>query len=112
MSSLERLGLGGLWPYAKRCSPAAALGTADIESAIREVERVARKGFRILTLPCKPIFGSHDVAHINYNLPVFDPLWAAIQDTDLPICCHIRSCSRRTSCCSGCADHATPTCRR
>jgi predicted TIM-barrel fold metal-dependent hydrolase len=76
-------------PYAKRCSPAAALGTADIESAIREVERVARKGFRILTLPCKPIFGSHDVAHINYNLPVFDPLWAAIQDHDLSITYHV-----------------------
>ena len=30
----------------------------------------------------------------------------------LPICCHIRSYSRRTSSCVGCADHATPTRRR
>ena len=76
-------------PYVHRCSPAAALGTADIEGAIREVERVAKKGYRILTLPCKPIFGAHDVAHINYNLPVFDPLWAAIQDHDLSITYHV-----------------------
>lgn len=76
-------------PYSQRCSPAAALATADIEGAIREVERVAKKGYRILTLPCKPIFGEHDVAHINYNLPVFDPLWAAIQDHDLSITYHV-----------------------
>jgi predicted TIM-barrel fold metal-dependent hydrolase len=76
-------------PYIHRCSPAAALATADIQGAIREVERVARKGFRILTLPCKPIFGPHDVSHINYNLPVFDPLWAAIQDHDLSITYHV-----------------------
>jgi predicted TIM-barrel fold metal-dependent hydrolase len=76
-------------PYSDRCNPAAALATAGIEGAIREIERVARKGYRVLTLPCKPIFGGHDVAHINYNLPVFDPMWAAIQDHDLTITYHV-----------------------
>jgi predicted TIM-barrel fold metal-dependent hydrolase len=76
-------------PYVDRCSPAAAICTADIEGAIREVQRVAKKGFRLLTLPCKPIWGQHDVSHINYNLPVFDPLWAAIQDADLTITYHV-----------------------
>src|SRR4030095_1086043 len=47
--------------------------------------------FRALTLPCKPVWGAHDVDHPNYNLPVFDPLWAAIQDANLPITLHMSS---------------------
>jgi predicted TIM-barrel fold metal-dependent hydrolase len=50
---------------------------------------VATLGFRALTLPCKPVWGAHDVDHPNYNLPVFDPLWAAIQDAGLPITFHV-----------------------
>jgi predicted TIM-barrel fold metal-dependent hydrolase len=76
-------------PYSDRCLPAGAICTADVDLAVREVERIAKKGFKILTLPCKPVFGAHDVSHINYNLPVFDPLWAAIQDNDLAITYHV-----------------------
>lgn len=76
-------------PFVDRCSPAAALNTADIEGSIAEVQRVAKMGYRVLTLPCKPIWGAHDVSHINYNLPVFDPLWAAIQDADLAMTFHV-----------------------
>jgi len=76
-------------PYKDKCNPAAALPTADIEESIREVERVAAMGYRVLTLPCKPIWGAHDVSHINYNLPVYDPLWAAIQDHDLATTYHV-----------------------
>jgi predicted TIM-barrel fold metal-dependent hydrolase len=76
-------------PYNDRMSPAAALATGDLEGAVAETERVARLGFRALTLPCKPIWGAHDVDHPNYNLPHFDRLWAAIQDADLPITFHV-----------------------
>ncbi len=76
-------------PFKDKCNPAAGLPTADVELSVREVERVAKMGYRTLILPCKPIWGAHDVSHINYNLPVFDPLWAAIQDHDLAICYHI-----------------------
>lgn len=76
-------------PYKDSCNPAAALATAEVDLAVREVERVAKMGYRTLILPCKPIWGAHDVSHINYNLPVFDPLWAAIQDHDLAICYHV-----------------------
>ena len=76
-------------PYKDFCNPAAALQTANIELAIEEVKRVAKMGYRILTLPCKPIWGPADISHINYNLPVFDPLWAAIQDADLAITYHV-----------------------
>ena len=76
-------------PYVDRLSPAAALATGDLEGSIREVQRVARMGFRFLTLPCKPIWGGHDVEHANYNLPVFDRLWTVIQDADLGITFHV-----------------------
>jgi predicted TIM-barrel fold metal-dependent hydrolase len=76
-------------PYIDRCSPVAALCTADVELAVAEIERVAKLGYRVLTLPCKPVFGEHDISHINYNLPVFDPMWAAIQDHDLAITYHV-----------------------
>ena len=75
-------------PYVDRLSPA-ALATGDLEGSIAEVQRVAKQGFRFLTLPCKPIWGAHDVEHPNYNLPLFDPLWAAIQDADLGITFHV-----------------------
>lgn len=76
-------------PYNDRMSPMAALATGDLEGSIAEVKRVAQMGFRGLTLPCKPIFGPHDAKHPNYNLPMYDPLWAAIQETGLPITFHI-----------------------
>jgi predicted TIM-barrel fold metal-dependent hydrolase len=76
-------------PYVDRLSPAAALATGDLEGSIAEVQRVAKQGFRFLTLPCKPIWGAHDVEHPNYNLPTFDPLWATIQDADLGITFHV-----------------------
>jgi predicted TIM-barrel fold metal-dependent hydrolase len=75
--------------FRDRMAPAAALATGDLEGSIAEVQRVARLGFRLLTLPCKPIWGGHDVDHPNYNLPMFDPLWAAIQDANLPVTFHV-----------------------
>ncbi len=68
---------------------AGAIATGDLEGSIAEIQRLAKLGFRCLTLPCKPVWGSHDVNHVNYNLPHFDRLWAAIQDADLPITFHI-----------------------
>jgi predicted TIM-barrel fold metal-dependent hydrolase len=76
-------------PYNDRMSPMAAIATGDLEGSLAEIRRVAKMGFRGLTLPCKPIFGSYDAKHPNYNLPLFDPLWAVIQETDLPITFHI-----------------------
>jgi predicted TIM-barrel fold metal-dependent hydrolase len=76
-------------PHLDRLNPTAALITSDIEGSVAEVQRCAKLGYRALVLPCKPIFGAHDVSHINYNLPVFDPLWAAIQDAEMAICYHV-----------------------
>lgn len=76
-------------PHKAKCNPVAALNTADIEGAVKEVQRVAKLGYRALTLPCKPIWGPHDISHINYNLPIFDPLWAAVRDVDLTMTFHV-----------------------
>ncbi len=72
-----------------RMIPAGCLATADLDGSIAEVKRLARLGFKCLTLPCKPIWGAHDSGHVNYNLPHFDPLWAAITDANLPITFHV-----------------------
>ena len=69
-------------PQKHRCAPAAAIAPKDIETAIKEVERVAKMGYRTLFLPVQ-------VPDQPYNSPVYNPLWAAIQDTGLPISFHI-----------------------
>jgi predicted TIM-barrel fold metal-dependent hydrolase len=76
-------------PYNDRMSPMAAIATGALESSLKEIERVAKLGFRGLTLPCKPIFGAHDPRHPNYNMQMFDPMWALIQETGLPITFHV-----------------------
>lgn len=76
-------------PYNDRLSPLACLATGDLDGSIAEVERVARLGFRGLTLPTKPHWGAHDAAVPNYNWPEYDRLWAAIVHHDLPITFHV-----------------------
>ena len=76
-------------PFRNRMAAAAALATGDLAGSIAEVTRVANLGFQLLTLPCKPIWGGHDVDHPNYNLPMFDPLWTVIQDANLPVTFHV-----------------------
>jgi predicted TIM-barrel fold metal-dependent hydrolase len=57
----------------------------DIDNAIKEVQRVAAFGGKSLQLPVfPPEVGLPDYYHERY-----DPLLAAIQETGLPIACHI-----------------------
>jgi predicted TIM-barrel fold metal-dependent hydrolase len=76
-------------PYNDFMSPIAAIMTADVNIAIDEIKRAAKLGYRGVNLPCKPIFGAHDARHPNYNMTMFDPMWAAIQDCDVTITFHI-----------------------
>lgn len=76
-------------PYNDFMSPIAAIMTADVNIAIEEIKRVAKLGFRGVNLPCKPIFGPHDAQHPNYNMTVYDPMWAVIEECDIPITFHI-----------------------
>ncbi len=67
--------------YRDRFAPAALVPTADIEMAIDEAQRVARMGFRALFMPAQ-------VPARPYNDARYDPLWAAVQDTGLPVNFH------------------------
>ena len=53
-----------------------------IEWAVEEAERVAKKGLRSVSIPS-------EVADRSYRLAEYDPLWAAVQDLDLPISMHV-----------------------
>jgi predicted TIM-barrel fold metal-dependent hydrolase len=72
-----------------RLSPMACIASSDIDGSIAEVQRTAELGFRGLSLPCKPVWGSPDHEALNYNLPEFDPLWAAIEETGMPMTFHV-----------------------
>jgi len=76
-------------PYNDFMSPMAAIMTADLDLALVEIKRVVKIGFRGITLPCKPIWGAHDARHPNYNLAMYDPMWALIQDCDVPMTFHV-----------------------
>ena len=69
--------------------PVGSIAPGDLEGAIAEVNRLAKMGFRVLSLPNRPVWGPGDGKEINYNLPHFDPLWQAIEDVDLPVTFHI-----------------------
>ncbi len=57
----------------------------DIEFAVSEVERTAERGGRSLQLPVFPAeFGLPDYYDERY-----DRLFSAIEETALPVCCHI-----------------------
>ena len=76
-------------PYNDRLAPMACIAAGDVEGSIAEVQRCAKLGFRGLSLPCKPYWGAPNHEDPNYNLPEFDPLWACIQDADLPVTFHV-----------------------
>jgi predicted TIM-barrel fold metal-dependent hydrolase len=57
----------------------------DIDAAVSEVQRVAAEGGKSLQLPVFP----NELGLPDYHDERYRPLWAAIQETGLPICCHI-----------------------
>jgi predicted TIM-barrel fold metal-dependent hydrolase len=62
--------------------PAPPVPPRDVKAAIAEVERVAKMGFRTVFLPAH-------VPEQPYNLDVYDPLWAKIQEIGIPISFHV-----------------------
>src|ERR1019366_2263874 len=64
-----------------RILPVGLVPAIDIEEAIREVQYVADAGFRALFLPAR-------VPSRPYNDAAYDPLWAAIAETGLPVTFH------------------------
>lgn len=57
----------------------------DIDFAVEEVQRIAAAGGKSLQLPVFPA----ELGFPDYYDDRYAPLWSAIQETELPICCHI-----------------------
>ena len=76
-------------PHVHRLSPMAVLPTMDIDLAISEVERVRQMGYRGVTIPVKPIYGSTSALDTHYNRPEYDRLWACLQDSGFPVTAHV-----------------------
>jgi predicted TIM-barrel fold metal-dependent hydrolase len=74
-----------------RIMPMAMIAPGIIEEAIAEVQWAAANGFHGILLPNRPIF--HKLSQprnpLEYNDKRFEPLWAAIAETGLPITLHV-----------------------
>ena len=68
--------------YPKRLKGVAMLNTDDVPAAINELERCIKLGMVAGMMPLKPL------PDRPYNSPVYDRLWAAAQDMQVPLCCH------------------------
>ena len=64
-----------------RFAPAAILPTLDVPKAVDEVYRLAKKGFRVVSAPI-------GIKEQPYNLPVYEPLWSALEETGLIFSLH------------------------
>ena len=73
----------------ERFLPMALVPTIEVADAVAEVERAAKLGFRGVLLPVKPLFGPEKFDDPNYNLPMYDPLWAAISDAGIAATFHV-----------------------
>jgi predicted TIM-barrel fold metal-dependent hydrolase len=79
--------------YEYRMCPVAAVAPADVESAVKEVYRVAKLGYKSVFLPIQPLgstpYREEKDRRLGYNWPQFEPLWAAIEETGMVISLHV-----------------------
>ena len=68
--------------YPETFVASAVVPVIDIPAAVEEVKRVADMGYRSLSIPTS-------VAKLPYNMPDYNPLWAAIDDTGIPLSFHV-----------------------
>jgi predicted TIM-barrel fold metal-dependent hydrolase len=67
----------------KRIKGIAMINNDDVQVAVKELERCAKMGFVGAMIPVYPIPGQ------LYDNPVYEPLWAAAQDLEMPLSLHI-----------------------
>ncbi len=69
--------------YPKVLKGIAMVNVDDVESGVKELERCAKLGFvgAMITV--------HPPVERSYNLPEYEPLWAAAQDLQMPLSLHI-----------------------
>ena len=69
--------------HPKRLKGIAMLNIDDLESGIKELERSAKLGFAGVMISI------HPSVERSYNLPIYEPLWAAAQDLQIPLSLHV-----------------------
>jgi hypothetical protein len=69
--------------YPQRLKGIAMINVDDVPGAIKELERTRQRG---LAGAMMTVYPPEDRA---YDLPVYDPLWAAAQDLNMPLSLHI-----------------------
>lgn len=74
-----------------RVLPMACIATGNLELALKEVEWAAANGFHGFLIPNRPVFSRlGEPRHpLEYNDKSFEPLWAAMAETGLPVTLHI-----------------------
>jgi predicted TIM-barrel fold metal-dependent hydrolase len=72
-----------------RFIPQAILPVGSIDGAVAEAKRAVGRGHKGLILPAQPSQINPAVPHL-YK-PDWDPLWATIQELDVPVCFHAGS---------------------
>ena len=72
--------------YRNTFKPVALLNVHDVDEAVRELERCINGGMAGGMIPTYP---GEDYP---YNHPMFDKLWAAAQDLQVPLAFHIAAC--------------------
>ncbi len=73
--------------YPGRFIPLAILPTWDMDATVAEIERVANKGCRAVSITENPTVVDLPSIHNDY----WQPFWKAINDNDMTICLHIGS---------------------
>ncbi len=69
--------------YPDRLKGVGLVNTDDVELGVRELERCANMGLIGAMISVYP------PETMSYNSPVFEPLWAAAQDLDMPLSLHL-----------------------
>ena len=71
----------------ERLLPVYIIPIADIDEAVKEVQRVANEGARAAHLPLYPM----DLGFPGYWDKVYDPLWGVLSEVGMPVSQHVAS---------------------
>lgn len=74
-----------------RIMPMALIAAGDVENAMKEIQWAALNGFHGIMLSNRPVFNRLDqpLNRTEYNNKMFEPLWAVIEETGIPLVFHV-----------------------
>lgn len=72
-----------------RTRPLASIAAGDLDGALAEVRWAAEHGFVGFTFGNAAVYGPKAPGRPEYNDPMFEPLWAAVAETGLPLTFHV-----------------------